>query len=276
MTHNSRTKGYGLAVMTLAMLAQVACTQPTADDEEADETHLNQYSAEAVSSNAVSSNAVSSNAVSSNAVSSNAVSSNALTTEALNSDSIVIDALKDPNARELLKYVVSCALPADAHIDVEVDGVTYGFDGSLGVAPEWGEEGGSCDEECRSWVSGCVISRIDYLHQEVLISLRGANDGLKTTPQERAKYSHIEATYYGDIFSQPQQIFACLPPGKTGLPRVCGPSLDDCIVKVQGNCEDLCDAQRSDGGYPNCREANNQGKVKKGSNHLGSVTVFLK
>jgi hypothetical protein len=250
--------------MTLAMLAQVACTQTTADtEEEMDGLDQDHYSTEAVSSNAVSSNAV---------------SSNALTTEALNGNTIVTDALKDPNARELLKYVVSCALPADAHIDVVVEGVTYGFDGSLGVASEWGEEDGHCDQECRSWVSGCVISRIDYLHQEVLVSLRGKNPGLKSTPQERAEYSQIEATYYGDIFSHPQQIFACFPPGKTALPRVCGPSLDDCIVEVQGDCEDLCSSQRSDGSYVNCHEStvDKHGRVHKGEKHVGAVTVFLK
>jgi hypothetical protein len=251
------------------MLAQVACTQTTADDEEVDGIDQNHYST----------NAVTSNAVTSNAVTSNAVTSNALTTDALNGNAIAIEALNDPNARELLTYVVSCALPAGAHIDVDVQGVNYGFDGSLGVAPEWGEEGGSCDQECRSWVSGCVISRIDYLHQSVLISVRGKNDGLKSTPQERATYSQIEATYYGDIFALPQKIFACMPPGMDSIPRVCGPSLDDCFVDVQGQCEDLCGEQRSDGSYPNCREASSvdkHGKVHKGTKHVGSVTVFLK
>ena len=270
-----RTKGYGLAVMTLAMLAQVACTHSTADDEEVAEANQDITTTNALSGNALSGNALSGNALSGNALSGNALSGNALSGNALSGN-----ALTDPNAREVLKYIVSCALPADAHIDVNVEGVTYGFDGSLGLAPEWGEEGGSCDDECQSWVSACVISRLDYLGQPLTISLRGDIDALKTTPEERAEYSHIEATYYGNIFSNHhKKIFACLPPGKTEIPRVCGPSLDDCIVEVQGNCEDLCGDQQSDGSYPDCHEVNTvdgRGKIHQGKEHVGSVTVFLK
>jgi hypothetical protein len=235
--------------MTLATLAQVACTQPTSDSEDITEAHQPQ------------------------------VTTNALLENALLENALLENSLVDPNARELFKYIVSCALPEDAQISIPVEGVTYTFDGKLGLAPEWGEEGGSCDEECRSWISGCVISRLDYLGEHVLISVRGKNSGLASTPQERAEYSHIEATYYGDIFSHPQKIFACLPPGKSDIPRVCGPSLDDCAVDVQGSCEDLCGNQRNDGSYPNCREAgtvDKHGKVHKGEKHVGSVTVFLK
>src|SRR5690242_19917060 len=108
MTHTSRTKGYGLAVMTLAMLAQVACTDPTAEEEEVSEAH-NGVS----TTNALNSNALNSNALNSNALNSNALNSNALNSNALKSNALVTAALTDPNARELFKYVVSCALPSD-------------------------------------------------------------------------------------------------------------------------------------------------------------------
>ena len=260
--------------MTLAMLAQVACTQPTADDEEVAETHQ-----DLITTNALVDNALVDNALVDNALVDNALVDNALVDNALVDNALVDNALIDPNARELFKYIVSCALPEGAHISVDVQGTTYGFDGALGLAPEWGEDGGSCDDECRSWISGCVISRLDYLGQQVLISVRGKNDGLHSTPQERAAYPHIEATYYGDIFSQPQKIYACLPDGKDSIPRVCGPSLDTCVVDVQGECDELCGPRRNDGSYPNCREADTlgqHGKVHKGEKHVGSVTVFLK
>jgi hypothetical protein len=250
--------------MTLAMLAQVACTGSTAKEDQEDQDDQDNHFAP--------------DALGQNALGQNALGQNALTSASLNSNILVKNALKDPNAREVFSYIVSCALPAGDHIDVTVQGTTYGYDGALGVAPEWGEPGGECDEECRSWVSGCVIARLDYLQQPKTISLRGKNDGLKSSSQERAAYPHIEATYYGDIFENPQEIYACLPPGKTSLPRVCGPSLAGCIVKVQGQCEDLCGHQRSDGSYPDCREApvpQKHGCDKKGEKHLGSVTVFL-
>jgi hypothetical protein len=267
------TKGY-LAVMTLAMLAQVACTQPDTDPEEVAETQQG-----IVTANAVTANAVTANAVTANAVTANALLAHALTTDALATNTLVKNALTDPLARELLTYVVSCALPEDEQISVSVQGVTYTFSGSLGLAPEWGQQCGSCDSECQSWVSGCVISRLDYLGESLDISIRGKKSGLHSNHDEREDFPNIEATYYGNIFQQPQKIFACLPPGKTSIPRVCGPSLDDCIVEVQGNCEDLCGNQKNDGSYPNCRQLGapkkKHGGYHKGPKHVGSVTVFL-
>ena len=35
--------------------------------------------------------------------------------------------------------------------------------GSLGLAPQWGMEGGKCDTQCQRWVSACVLSRVDFL-----------------------------------------------------------------------------------------------------------------
>ncbi|MFO0590188.1 MAG: hypothetical protein U0441_21780 [Polyangiaceae bacterium] len=232
----------------------------------------------ALSENALSENALSENALSENALSENALSENALVGSDLAQNPLVTAALEDPKARELYKYIVSCALPADAHIDQVVNGVTYGFEGGLGLAPEWGEIGGSCDAECRSWVSACVIARLDYLGQPLQISLRGDHEALATTKQERKKFDHVEATYYGDIFTQPMQVYGCLPPGKIQIPRVCGPSINDCVVDVQGFCPLLCDPRESDGAYPGCREAptfKKNGGIKLGTKHVGSITVFL-
>ncbi len=263
MSSPIRTRGYGPALLTLAALTLVACAPNTPVDEPVAEAQQA---------------ALVDNALVDNALVDNALVDNALVDNALVDNALVDNALTDPNARELYKYIVSCALPADAHIDMTIEGVTYGFDGGLGLAPEWGEIDGSCDAECRSWVSGCVISRLDYLGQPLQISVRGDNDGLHTTKQERKTFKHIEATYYGNIFTEPKDIFACLPPGKTAIPRVCGPSLADCVVKVQGNCDDLCEDQEDDGSYPECRQAptpKKNGGLKKGKKHVGSVTVFL-
>jgi hypothetical protein len=273
-----QTTGYSLLVMTSAMLLQVACTQPNiTKGEDTAEAQQGVITTNALSENALSENALSENALSENALSENALSENALSENALSENALVVSALTDPLARELLKYITSCALPEDAHFDLEIAGVTYGFDGALGLAPEWGEVGGSCDAECRSWISGCVISRLDYTGATVTISLRGDHDALHATHQEKIAYPHREATYFGNIFAQPQQIFACLPPGKTSIPRVCGPSLNDCIVHVVGKCEDFCGHPRNDGSYPDCRDdgGKNNHKQKKGKKHEGSVTVFL-
>ena len=268
-----RTRGYRSAILPLAALALVACAPSTPVDGPVAEAHQ-----AALIDNALIDNALIDNALIDNALIDNALIDNALIDNALIDNALIDNALTDPNARELYKYIVSCALPADAHIDQTIEGVTYGFDGGLGLAPEWGEEDGSCDAQCRSWVSGCVIARLDYLGLPVQISVRGENDGLRTSKQERKTYKHIEGTDYGDIFTEPKGIFACLPPGKTQLPRVCGPSLVGCVVQVQGKCEDLCGDKEDDGAYPDCRQAPTpkpHGGMKKGKKHVGSVTVFL-
>jgi hypothetical protein len=254
--------------MTLAMFVQVACTDANNDEEEVGDTEQAVLSGNVLSGNVLSGNVLSGNVLSGNVLSGNVLSGNLQLSQEL----------ENPDARELLSFIVSCALPAEAHFDVQVQGQTYGFDGRHGLAPVWGEDGGSCDEECRSWVSACVISRVNYLGEHVTISIRGKHDELATTLSELIKYPFREATYYGDIFASPQEIFACLPPGKNKIPRVCGPSLDDCVVDVQGKCEDLCGQLRFDGSYASCREKDTpkpKGGTKKGAKHKGAVTVFL-
>jgi hypothetical protein len=251
------------------MLTNVACARVNHHDEEA---------VGEAQENLLSGNLLSGNLLSGNLLSGNLLSGNLLSGNLLSGNSILEEELTDPGARQLLSFIVSCALPADAHLDVEIEGVTYGFDGSIGLAPEWGEEGGSCDAKCRSWVSACVISRINYLGEHVDISLRGKHDVLYTSPDEKIDYPLVEATYYGDIFASPPKVFACLPPGKTQVPRVCGPSIDDCVVDVQGECEDLCGNTTNDGAYPNCREQGApkpNGGYHMGPKHRGSITVFL-
>jgi hypothetical protein len=255
----------------MAMLAQVACTGVAYEQNE-------QETVGETDQNLLSGNLLSGNLLSGNLLSGNLLSGNLLSGNLLSGNSVLEEELKDPGARELLSFIVSCALPAGDQVDVEVEGVTYEFNGSIGLAPEWGEEGGSCDSECRSWVSACVISRVNYLHEHVDISIRGKHAALKSTHAEREDFPFVEATYYGDIFASPPKIFACLPPGMTQIPRVCGPDVDDCVVVPQGECEDLCGNTTKDGAYPNCRE---QGKPKKhggyhqGAKHQGSITVFL-
>lgn len=234
---------------------------------------------EAQISNALASNALASNALTSNALASNALLSDALTSSALTASSLVTDALVDWKARSVFKYIVGCALPAGQHIDVTVNGTTYGYDGAVGVAKSWGKPGGHCDSNCVKWVSSCVLSRVNYLGVPVPLSIRGNQVALSSTTTERTAYPNREATYYGDIFQSPQIRLACLSPGATTDSRVCGPSLQGCVMTVVGDCDEACDNVRADGSFPDCRDgvrdANN--KFPAGvTAYLGAITVFLK
>jgi hypothetical protein len=205
--------------------------------------------------NALVRNALVRNALVRNALIRNALIRNDLTSSALMGNSLTRDALRDAESRQLFSFIVSCALPEDESVDVKVDGVPYHFPGELGLAPEWGKKHGSCGESCQEWVSACLLARVNYKGEHVMISLRGKNEALLSTKKERARYDVPEATYYGNVFLEEQRRFACLAPGKSSIPRVCGPSLKDCVVDVVGgDCEEVCDKMRPDGSFTNCRD----------------------
>jgi hypothetical protein len=227
----------------------------------------------AFTSNAFTSNAFTSNAFTSNAFTSNAFTSNALTSGALTSNSLTSAALSDPLSREFLQYTVSCALSPQQSVSFTVDGQSYTYPGSLGLAPQWGHEHGSCDETCQEWVSGCLMARVDFLGEMREISVRGSSPALKTTHEEREDYSAYEATYYGNVFKSPQARYACLMPGQHSDPRVCGPSLQNCVVTFTGDCFTHCNLPLADGAFPDCRDK--PWWDPSATAYVGSVTVFL-
>jgi hypothetical protein len=226
----------------------------------------------ALSANALSANALSANALSANALSANALSANALSANALSANALTANALRDPLAREFLKYVVSCALDDDQSITMTIDGQRYVFPGSLGLAPEWGERHGFCDDECQRWVSACVLARVDALGVERMISLRGANKALKLEKHEERDYPVAEATYFGNVFVPGQPKFLCLAPGRTSDPRVCGSSLDNCPMTVVGSCREACAHAGPNGSFVDCSTS---GHARNPEVFHESVTVYL-
>jgi len=253
-----RVLGFGLLAF-----GAVACGGDPSVDE---------LSANALSANALSANALSANALSANALSANALSANALSANALSANALTAAALEDPLAREFLTYVVSCALPADAVVDMTIDGAEYKFPGSLGLAPEWGRDGGHCDETCQRWITACVLARVDFLGVHRIISVRGASPSLHTSWQELRDYQDDEATYFGNLFAPGAPKYACLGPGKKEIPRVCGDSLEQCPMEVVGSCTRACSFQGPAGGFVDCSSS---GKARKPEVFHESVTVFL-
>jgi hypothetical protein len=255
-----RVLGFGLVGLWAA-----ACGGPA-------QPAVEQETAALTTTNALTANALTANALTANALTANALTANALTANALTANALTANGLKDPLARELMKYVVSCALPADETLSMSIDGVSYSFPGGLGLAPGWGQPGGSCDQSCQRWVSGCVLGRVDFLGVQQEISERGANLALRVSWEELRDYPADEATYFGNIFADGQPMFACLAPDKTEIPRVCGPSLDNCPMTVVGSCAKACSYQGLVGGYVDCSTS---GKARKPDIYHESVTVFL-
>ncbi len=225
-------------------------------------------------------------ALTNNALTNNALTNNALTNNALTNNALTNNSLSDPNAREVLKYIVSCALPRGAEVSFVADGVSYTYSGEIGLAPSWGQGGGTCGSSCQQWVSACMMSRVDYLGEKVLISVRGDHPALGSTWTERNAYSEREGTYFGNIFASTTQRYACISPGNTALTRVCGPTTVGCAVEVLGSCSSVCDSPRSDGSFPRCSNGNSSAfgsgggdddddDDSHGTTFNGTVTVFL-
>jgi hypothetical protein len=263
-----------LCTMLACTVSVLGCIGPEGDVESESVATTQEA---AFTSNAFTSNAFTSNAFTSNAFTSNAFTSNAFTSNALLANQFTADALHDPLSREALKYITSCALPESAHIQFSVDGVNYNYKGQLALAPEWGVSGGSCNQSCQEWVSACLMARLDYLGEQVTISLRGDKPTLVPSPVELKFFTYREASYFGNVFVDPQVRDACVSPGRSGIPRVCGPTLDDCAVDVIGDCGSVCDAPAADGGYRNCRDhARVNGVFPPGTKTSSAVlTVFL-
>jgi hypothetical protein len=256
--------------VTLASLALTACNgAPGEVDEQTGETQE-----AALTSNALTVNALTVNALTVNALTVNALTVNALTSNALTSNSLVSTALTDPNGRELFSYIVSCALPAQSEVTVKAGGVSYSFDGGLGLAPQWGQPGGKCDEGCQEWVSACLLARVDYLGVHREISVRGQNPALAISLAELFTFPQREATYFGNVFTAPapQRRYACLSPGQTEISRVCGPTLKGCVVDVDAACNRVCGFPTLDGSFPDCQPEDGD---RDDPVYHGSITVFL-
>src|SRR4051795_3658836 len=137
-------RGSALGLSFAALFASVGCGE-AGDDAETIQAAI-------MAENALTANALTANALTANALTANALTANALTANALTANALTANGLRDPLGREFLKYVVSCALDEDDSVSFRVDGTKYVFPGSLGLAPDWGNNHGSCDGECQRWV----------------------------------------------------------------------------------------------------------------------------
>jgi hypothetical protein len=209
-----------------------------------DLTTSNALISNALISNALISNALISNALISNALISNALISNALISNALISNALRVDGLTEGHvARQFLAYAYSCAMRPEDSLQLVVRGVDYGMlRGALGLAPQWGREGGSCDEDCQRWISACLMARTNFWGAPVSISLRGNRPELMPDEDELREYPLREGTYFGNLFAEEPEartLRACAGPGSnvpelTG--RFCSVGGGACAIHVAMDC----------------------------------------
>jgi len=115
------------------------------------------------------------------------------------------------DGRQLLKYLVSCALPEGTSVYTHFKGKRYNFHGELGLAPQWLHDG--MDTTSQRWVSGCILARTNYFGQHIRISMRAdthVSDALDTVPEEIRDYPLYEGGFFGNIFSENPVAYTCL------------------------------------------------------------------
>jgi hypothetical protein len=179
--------------------------------------------------NKITSNKITSNRIELNKITSNKITSNKITS---NSYKITSNHLLDTaEGRELLTYLVACAIPSDVTLQADVGGVHYVFAGEIGLAPRWLDRALRLTDQ--HWVSACLLSRVNRFGVSVPISIRGPHDSLTVTRDEAATYTLEEGAFYGNIFTpvdEPIIWFSCR--GRDEAVRESGAlDLRDCAEK---------------------------------------------
>ena len=164
----------------------------------------------------------------------------------------------NPYTREVLEYIYQCAMRPDQSTTLDPgDGSSVVLEGLIGLAPEWGEQDGTCDLSCQRWVSACLLARTNAYGVTVDISMRAPADApahvrkaLAVSPEERRTYSLREGAYFGNLFETtpgPDGIatgapvlYACAGPG-SNIPeltkRFCSSQGAGGPITVVGTCE---------------------------------------
>ena len=112
-----------------------------------------------------------------------------------------------PESRQLLRYLVSCALTETDSVEFFTDGQRVVYQGSMGLAPHWLHQELSQTEQ--HWVSACIYARTNYYGVPVQISMRDLSaekpyPRLRINTEESKHFQLFEGGFFGNIFTAPQ------------------------------------------------------------------------
>jgi hypothetical protein len=269
-----------LAVPLACLIAAGGCV----DDES---LVLSEDTQSVVTDNRIALNRIALNRIALNRIALNRIALNRIALNNLQANLASIGDLLDTHeGREVFSFVVSCALE-DGDVLV-VNHPTQGplnFLGEVGLAPRW--ETRAMTNSDQRWVSACLLSRVNNNNVTVQVSLRGPDDALDTTAQERAAWPLEEGAFFGDVFQPPHrplEMYAC-----RGRDQAAGPETGDmdardctepdpanpgktlCGMTYAGDCADFappknryaCERKLFDSYYVNCTPTASFGSGKK-------------
>ncbi len=190
------------------------------------------------------------NKLAANKLAANKLAANKLAANKLQLNNLAAaDLLATDEGREVLSFIVSCAIEEGQTLVGTYAGVDYEFFGDIGLANKWLDQ--PVDQKGEGWVSACLFSRVNAASVPIPISLRGAHPALVTDATEVAEWTLQEGAFYGNFFTdegQPIDWNACRgrdqAAGETGglVARDCAepdpanPGLTLCGFNYAGDC----------------------------------------
>jgi len=107
--------------------------------------------------------------------------------------------LSTAGSRQVLDYLIGCALPSNASFNVSAGGQTFTFYGDAGLAKNWIHT--KLTDKQQRWISACMLARVNNQGQLMKISMRGPHKALRVTKAETERFTQEEGVYYGNIFT---------------------------------------------------------------------------
>jgi hypothetical protein len=166
--------------------------------------------------------------------------------------------LATEGGREVLKYVVQCALPPQDTLYGTVAGQTYAFPGLLGLVPKWKDKPLAVDEQQQ--MSACLLAHVNALDVPVSISVR-AHHALSSTAEERQAYPVYEGTFFGQIFGADVMLAYSCQGSTPDVARAhshdralrrCTDDTGECAIVSLGRCQDICEERTEEEGWSKC------------------------
>ncbi|MEP7122374.1 MAG: hypothetical protein ABJE95_15740 [Byssovorax sp.] len=244
----SQSLGCGLLAMA-AGLGLAACAAESADVPLADPAaHV---APEGLWVNGLDADMLTQNALIANPVANPKMPTVPLTTASYSDASIypeLRNQLREPAARQVMRYVVSCALSPSQNVSYHHTSVAptpdidQSWDGEVGLCPGWAS--GPASVQCQELVSACVLARVNALDKHVEVSMRGQTATGGTIP-----LGATVAALTTDLDNHPVDSFQDCAVATTGSARNCGYKTnlvgtcvvgDDVCVGAGGPADPVC------------------------------------
>jgi hypothetical protein len=189
---------------------------------------FDEVSSGVVVNNRLAGNTLAENRLAGNTLAGSKLAGTRLANNQLTLNETASELLATEDGREVLSFIVSCALDETVTVVGEFEGETLEFFGDLGLAPDWLDH--RLDHVGKGWVSACLFARVNASQVAIPISLRGPHPRLTADDDEKALFSLQEGAFYGNFFTNDDDVIdwnACRGSDQATL-EIAGLTTRDC------------------------------------------------